>query len=141
MEKKVLATLNNIPKDKAWKMIKKFQKHYKVKKVPGAKYLTHGVWFPFDKLKAMIKLEEGKDRNGVRIYFATYLEDEPHADRRPNPQEPLLNYKHRNTVVLIATKTEGDLEVDQYKEVTQKMLDDPFNKGELCPEQCSEPFK
>lgn len=138
MEKEQL-TLNDIPKDKAWKMIKKFQKHYAGKQVPGAEFLTHGIWFPFDKLKAWIEAEERNKRTGVRIYFASYLDKEDHPDRRTTGKN--LDYKHRNTVVLISTKTEGGLEVDQYKEVDQKMFDEPLNKGELCPEQCSEPYK
>ncbi len=140
MEKEVLATLNNIPKDKAQKMIDKFQKHYAGKQVPGAEYLSHGVWFPFAKLNEWIKTEESEGCTGVRIYFATYLEKEDHPDRRSSTGE-ILDYKHRNTVVLLGTKTNGNCEEDQYKKVDQKRIDDPFNKGELCPEQCSMPSK
>lgn len=134
MAEKVLSTLNNISKEKAWKMIDKFRQHYKGNKFPGAEHLSHGVWFSFEDLNKWIN--EAKDCSGVRIYFATYLDNEPHPSR--NIQGKVYNYKHRNTVVLIATKKVGNIEQDQYITVNQKLIDDPFNKGELCPEECGE---
>lgn len=130
MEEKVL-TLNNIPKEEAWKMIKKYRKHYHEKEHPGAEYLSHGVWFSFTDLNNWIS--QAKDCTGVRIYFATYLDNEPHRSQITDKE---YNYKHRNTVVLIATKRSGNIEEDQYLTVTQKLIDSPFNKGELCPEEC-----
>ncbi|MGB4400731.1 MAG: hypothetical protein WBJ10_15265 [Daejeonella sp.] len=136
MTEKALATFNNISKDKAWKMIEKYRKHYKGKEFQGAEYLSHGVWFTFNDLEDWIK--EAKDENctGVRIYFATYLDKEDHPHRgNPNIKR---NYAHRNTVVLIATKTEGGVERDHYKVVVPDKIFDPLNKGELCPEECGE---
>lgn len=131
MEKNSLVTLNNISKEEAWKMIDKFRNHYKGNKFPGAEYLSQGVWFSFQDLNNWIS--NAKDCTGVRIYFATYLDNEPHRSQITGKD---YNYKHRNTVVLIATKKVGDIEQDQYITVTQKLIDDPFNKGELCPEEC-----
>lgn len=136
MEEKVLATLDNIPKEKAWQMINKFRAHYKEQKYPGAEYLSHGVWFSFEALECWIKEAKEEQCTGLRVYFATYLDKEEHPDRR-NPNQP-LNYKHRNTIVLVSTKKHEDVERDQYKLVSLDKIIDPLNKGELCPEECGE---
>jgi hypothetical protein len=137
MEKAQLATLNQIPKEKAWKMINKFREHYKGKKFPGAEHLSHGIWFPFDKLNDWVEDAKKEGCTGVRIYFATYLDDEKHPSRRlPNV---VYNYRHRNTVVLVSTTTDANgVERDHYNLVSQDKFNDPFNKGELCPEECGE---
>lgn len=136
MEDKALATLNNISKEKAWKMIKKYRKHYHGKEHQGAKYLSHGVWFSFEQLDSWVREAKKEDCTGVRIYFATYLDKEVHTHRRDSNVK--YDYDHRNTVVLIATKTVGAVEMDQYKVVVPDKFNDPMNKGELCPEECGE---
>lgn len=136
MEEKNLATFNNISKEKAWKMIRKYRSHYKGKEVPGAEYLSHGVWFKFNDLEQWINEAKNEQCTGVRIYFATYLDKEDHPNRHSSGSS--YNYAHRNTVVLIATKTIGGFEMDQYKVVDPEKFGDPLNKGELCPEECGE---
>ncbi len=137
MEETTLANLNNIPQEKARLMIKKYQTHYHGKEFPGAEYLTHGVWFTFEQLETWITEAKGQDCTGVRIYFATYLEKEEHPNRHDS-QKP-HNYGHRNTLVFVATKKVGDVDMDQYKIVSESEFTDPMNKGELCPEECGEP--
>ncbi len=136
MKEKILATLNDISKYKAWRMIEKFRTHYYGKEFPGAKYLTHGVWFSFDQLDNWITDAKKDQCTGVRLYFATYLDKEEHPSR-DTPEDTLI-YGHRNTLVLIATKTVGNVERDQYKLVSPDKFNDPMNKGELCPEECGE---
>lgn len=136
MAEKVLATFNNISKEKAWKMITKFREHYHGKEYQGAKYLSHGVWFSFEQLDTWVSEAKNDKCTGVRIYFATYLDKEVHTHRRDS--NVTYEYDHRNTVVLVSTKTVGAVEMDQYKVVVPAKFNDPMNKGELCPEECGE---
>lgn len=138
MEQEKFLTLNNISKDEAWRMINKFREHYKGSEVSGAEYLSHGVWFSIQDLQNWMDAVKSAGCNGVRIYFATYLDSEMHPHRTTGRE---LDYSHRNTVVLIGTIMDRGVERHYYKIPSLKKLDDPLNKGELCPEQCSEPDK
>ena len=88
---------------------------------------TKAVWFPAEQILEIAKsMSEGK-YDGLRIYFAQYLEgaieDVPES------------YEGRNTLLLVPTIPglgNGNGEIDHDDD-----LDNIRNRGQGCPDQCN----
>jgi len=88
---------------------------------------TKAVWFPAEQILEIAKsMSEGK-YDGLRIYFAQYLEgaieDVPES------------YEGRNTLLLVPTIPglgNGNGEIDHNDD-----LDNIGNRGQGCPDQCN----
>jgi hypothetical protein len=108
--------------------------------VSGGKHpkgeLTKSVWFDLEKIKGIIKdIEESStaaDLPGLRFYFGTYTESEPHTTINNKP----VDYIYRNSLIMMPTKRKvvNGVKINEDYDV-QRFLD-PENQGELCPEEC-----
>lgn len=90
---------------------------------------TKAVWFPAEQILAMAKkISEGK-HDGLRIYFAQYIEE----SLKDLPED----HRGRNTVLLVPTYAAG--QTNARGEKTNAHEDDTTNienRGDLCPTMC-----
>ncbi len=97
---------------------------------------TQSVWFPINlvtKIALQLHLEEA---DGVRIYFGRYTSEFVDEENRlllPEDRIP-EDYKNRNTVVLVSTRTiDGIPRRDYFSSDYGSDRMDPQNRGLLCP--------
>ncbi|HEY1008566.1 MAG: hypothetical protein ACO1NS_02405 [Daejeonella sp.] len=124
---------NSIDPKKADAMVRLYQ-------ASGGKHpkgeLTKSVWFDLEKLKRIIqdieRTSTAADIPGLRFYFGTYIESEPHTTINNKP----VDYIFRNTLIMVPTKQTIENGVIINKDYDVSRFLDPENQGELCPEEC-----
>lgn len=115
-----------IDKDIAQKMVNAYGEESASQ---NSRSYTKAVWFPADQILAMAKkISEGK-HDGLRIYFAQYIEES--LEGLPE------DHKGRNTVLLVPTYAAGQTNARGEKtNAREDDTDDIENRGDLCPTMC-----